>query len=146
MLAQASWPLSHEDVLTTMHAQMNGIDGFVILAGPEPIGAASVKRVGSGEPARVMPRLGYWIGRRHWGRGYGTEAVVALTEHAFRSDPGERIGAGVFHDNHASRRVLEKLGFRETRRYMTHCMARGGEVETADMQITRARWSARTSA
>lgn len=144
MLALVPWPPTYEEVLRTVHARADGIDLFTILAGSDPVGAASVKRIGSGEPPRTMPRLGYWIGRKFWGRGYGTGAVVALTEHAFRSSSAERVGAGVFLDNRASRSVLEKLGFREVGRYMTHCMARGAEVETADMQITRARWSAET--
>ncbi len=141
MLAQVPWPLGRGDVVNAMQ-KAHGIDGFVILSGAEPIGAASLKRVGTGEPPRVMPRLGYWIGQRHWGRGHGTEAVTALVDYAFRNDAGEIIGAGVFHDNHASLRVLEKLGFREAQRYMTMCVARGREVETADMQMTRARWLA----
>ena len=38
---------------------------------------------------------------------------TALVDYAFRHFPRDVVGAGVFHDNPASRRVLEKLGFRE---------------------------------
>jgi RimJ/RimL family protein N-acetyltransferase len=84
-----------------------------------------------------MPRLGYWLGLAHQGRGYGTEAVRLLVREAFAAYPAERIGAGVFFDNAASRRVLDKLGFSEAGRYETPCLARGMAVETADMHLTR---------
>ena len=141
MLAEVPWPLGYADVETFLRRDPGGTDAFVILGDLGPIGVASFKRPGSGEPPRKMPRLGYWIGRRHWGRGYGAEAVGALVDHAFRNDAGERIGAGVFHDNPASRRLLEKLGFSEVGRYLTHSASRAAEVETADMQLTRAKWA-----
>ena len=87
-----------------------------------------------------MPRLGYWIGRPFWGRGYGTEAVALLVDHAFERHAGRHVGAGVFDDNPASRRVLEKLGFAgpgATRSTASHAAARCRDV---DMQLTRAAW------
>src|SRR5204863_246975 len=30
-----------------------------------------------------VPEIGYWLGVRHWGKGYATEAVRALIDHAF---------------------------------------------------------------
>jgi RimJ/RimL family protein N-acetyltransferase len=142
MLAEVPWPLGYVDVETFLRRDPVGTDAFVILGDVGPIGVASFKRPGSGEPPRTMPRLGYWIGRRHWGLGYGTEAVGALVDHAFKNDPGERIGAGVFHDNPASRRLLEGLGFSEVGRYLTYSTSRAAEVETTDMQLTRAKWAA----
>ena len=29
------------------------------------------------------PEIGYWLGAKHWGKGYATEAVRALIDHAF---------------------------------------------------------------
>ncbi|WP_374405944.1 GNAT family N-acetyltransferase [Pelagerythrobacter sp.] len=54
--------------------------------------------------------LGYWIARRHWGRGYATEAGRAALDVA-RMLGHRRIAAGHFLDNPASGRVLRKLGF-----------------------------------
>ncbi len=57
--------------------------------------------------------LGYLFAERSlWGRGYATEAVRAVVEHAFGPLGLRRIGAGAYATNPASIRVLEKLGFR----------------------------------
>jgi 8-oxo-dGTP diphosphatase len=143
MLAEVPWPLGYVDVETFLRRYPVGTDAFVILGDVGPIGVASFKRPGSGEPPRTMPRLGYWIGRRYWGQGLGTEAVGALVDHAFRACSGDRVGAGVFVDNPASRRLLEKLGLSAVGRKTATSRSRGGMVDTIDMQITRAEWASR---
>jgi len=92
-----------------------------------------------------MPRLGYWIGRPYWGRGFGTEAVAELAERAFKMYPHGRIGAGVFRENTASLRVLRKLGFNAVGTKTVESRSRGAAVEAVDMQITRAEWQAARS-
>ena len=56
--------------------------------------------------------LGYWIGEEYQKRGFATEASQALIERAFGELNIERIFATFKKENAASRRVLEKLGFR----------------------------------
>jgi ribosomal-protein-alanine N-acetyltransferase len=56
--------------------------------------------------------LGYWIDEDQQGRGLMTEAVCAVTGFAFESAALHRIQAAVMPRNTASRRVLEKAGFR----------------------------------
>ena len=54
--------------------------------------------------------VGYWIARKHWGRGIATEALAQ-----FLAGVTERpLYAGVFKGNPGSIRVLEKCGFRVT--------------------------------
>src|SRR5215208_2190813 len=77
MLSAVPWPLRYEDVESFLTAVHQETEDFIILAASGPIGVMGIKKPGSGEVPRKMPRLGYWIGRRHWGRGYGTEAVAA---------------------------------------------------------------------
>jgi len=65
--------------------------------------------------------LGYWIGRRHARQGYMSEAVRAVTHHAFTRLKLHRIEAACIPENVASRRLLESCGFvREglARRYL----------------------------
>jgi RimJ/RimL family protein N-acetyltransferase len=50
----------------------------------------------------------YWIGRAYWGKGIATGALNAF----LTVDPSRPLHARVASDNVASRRVLEKCGFR----------------------------------
>ncbi|HEY0407367.1 MAG TPA: GNAT family N-acetyltransferase [Pyrinomonadaceae bacterium] len=55
--------------------------------------------------------FGYTLARDCWGRGLATEMAGAALRHAFAHLPLEEIAASVDSGNHASRRVLEKIGF-----------------------------------
>lgn len=65
---------------------------------------------GSAEHAGSM-MIGYWLGRRFWGRGIASDALVTLTRHAFAELQPHRLWANVMAPNHASARVLEKAGY-----------------------------------
>jgi RimJ/RimL family protein N-acetyltransferase len=56
--------------------------------------------------------VGYVLDRQHWGHGYMTEATRALVGFGFGRLALHRIWAACDVDNHASARVLEKLGMR----------------------------------
>jgi len=88
---------------------------FVIaLADGTLIGACGLElREGPGA-AGTMPELGCWLGVAYWGRGFATEAVRALIDHAFTDLELEALQAGARVTNPASRRVLEKCGFQWT--------------------------------
>ena len=61
--------------------------------------------------ARRSAEIGYWLGEEFWGRGIATEAVIAVTDHAFANHDLCRVYAHVFDWNRASARVLEKAGY-----------------------------------
>lgn len=56
--------------------------------------------------------LGYWIGQPYAGQGAGTAAALAMLEFAFGALKLHRVEAACVPANQASRRVLEKAGFR----------------------------------
>jgi RimJ/RimL family protein N-acetyltransferase len=60
---------------------------------------------------RRTAEIGYWLSPSLWGRGIATDAVRALVPVAFATYDIVRLQAGVFSDNPASGRVLEKCGF-----------------------------------
>jgi [ribosomal protein S5]-alanine N-acetyltransferase len=142
MLAEVPWPVSLADIETFIARQgsLGEAEICAIFIGERPVGCAGIKYPGSGTPPRKMPRLGYWIGRRHWGRGYATNAVGTLIARAFTRFPHESVGAGVFFDNPRSLRVLERLGFEKAGEYRTPCRARREEVLCLDMHLPRSRW------
>jgi RimJ/RimL family protein N-acetyltransferase len=98
----------------------------------------------AGEGASV--EIGWWFGRAFWGKGFATEAVMALIDVAFRAPQVETIVAGAFTDNPASLRVHEKLGFRTTGHSRRMSQARGVMVDHVDMALTRADWLGRRAA
>ena len=57
--------------------------------------------------------LGYWIDREHAGRGIMPTAVALVTDHCFGAVGLHRVEVNIRPENAASRRVVEKLGFRE---------------------------------
>ena len=57
-----------------------------------------------------MAMLGYVYHREAWGRGYATEAARSVMAFGFEVLRLDRVWAGCDPDNHASARVLEKLG------------------------------------
>ena len=81
---------------------------FVIMLECAPIGVCSVDLREDG------PEVGYWLGVPYWGRGFATEAVRALIDHAFGDLEHETLISGARVTNPASRRVLEKCGFQWT--------------------------------
>lgn len=62
------------------------------------------------DPAGV--EIGYGVAARHQGRGHATRGVRALVRHLFGHPAVNMIFATVLPANLASRRVLEKCGFR----------------------------------
>ncbi|QDA60023.1 GNAT family N-acetyltransferase [Hymenobacter jejuensis] len=71
--------------------------------------------------------IGYWLGRRYWGRGIGTAAVQVLSDYVFRHFDICRLYATVFAHNAASARVLEKAGY-ELEGCLRKSMTKDGET------------------
>lgn len=69
-------------------------------------------RVGRGERAHSA-ELGYWLARKHWGRGLMTQAVATYLPWAIVEYQLLRVQAFTLDFNLASARVLLKSGFIE---------------------------------
>lgn len=61
---------------------------------------------------RCAAEIGYWLGRAFWGRGIVTAALRCLTPWAMARHKLSRIYALPYSRNSASRRALEKAGYR----------------------------------
>ena len=79
--------------------------------------------------------VAYRLARSAWGRGVATEAAGALVRHGLGALGLPRLVAVTYPDNHASQRVLDKLGF-ERRGLIDY---KG--VRTAYHVLTRERWA-----
>ncbi|MEO7177409.1 MAG: GNAT family N-acetyltransferase [Allosphingosinicella sp.] len=127
-LATAPWPYRPGDAESWLATQRKASEPSLLIlrcaeTAPELIGAIGFGRRPTGEM-----EFGYWIARRHWGRGYATEAgraVLATARYGLRL---KRLDAGHFLDNPASGRVLEKLGFTPTGTIVPRFSAGRGEA------------------
>lgn len=76
----------------------------------------------------------YWIGRSYWGKGIATCALNAF----LTVDPSRPLHAQVAYDNIASRRVLEKCGFRVIATERGFAEARTREIEVTVLRLEQA--------
>ncbi|MES2524581.1 MAG: GNAT family protein [Gemmatimonadota bacterium] len=89
--------------------------------------AGTVSLMPGSDVERLNAEIGYWIGRKFWGRGVVTDVVRAATSYAFETLGMRRVFAVPFARNPASARVLEKAGYvREG--YMRRSAIKDGEL------------------
>lgn len=86
---------------------------------------------------RKTAEIGYWIGKPYWGQGFATEAAQAIVDHCFRTAGLARLTCCHFVENHASARVIAKLGFRRIGPARGWCEARRVEVDTITYEKRR---------
>jgi [ribosomal protein S5]-alanine N-acetyltransferase len=137
--AAADWWLGQQEVLWASGQSV----ALAVTIADELIGGIGVsvrddRRDGEWE-------LGYWLGEPYWNRGYASEAATAVRDYAFGALKLERIVAGHYAENHASGRILSKLGFRYTCEAMRHSLARGADVKCLEMALPRERWVGMTT-
>ena len=102
------------------------------------------KLIGACDLARSGPRradIGYVLGNRHWGFGYGTEVAVALVDFAFEVLGLAEVTAIVAIENERSRRVLDKAGLRWDGLMRRHTRFGGRWWDCHRYIIERSSWS-----
>ncbi len=113
MTAWLSGPLSAEAIQKRLEHEIRQRDEvgiqywpIFLLATGDHVGCAGLRPK---EP-QVL-ELGYYLKPAFWGTGLATEAGAALIAYAFTTLDAETLFAGHHPANHASQKVLEKLGF-----------------------------------
>jgi RimJ/RimL family protein N-acetyltransferase len=69
--------------------------------------------------------VGYWIGKKFWKQGYGTEALKLALNFAFGRLRLNKVYARVFSPNKASQALLKKAGFRQEGLFRKHSFKHG---------------------
>lgn len=85
-----------------------GIWAIVDRAGSPMLGYCGLRALDEVDEVELL----YGLGRAHWGRGLATAAARAALDFGFDTAGLTRIIALVSPENHASKRVIEKLDFR----------------------------------
>ncbi len=137
-LAVVPWPYSLRDAEAFLAAPRDPVLPSMLIferteGEPVLVGSCGLGRRPSGNV-----ELGYWISRPFWGRGFATEAGLALVQIARALGIG-RLEASHFIDNPASGRVLEKLGFQSTGMIAPRMScARGTEIPARYLRLVLA--------
>ena len=84
---------------------------FAIVIDGNVVGGIGLRSMWMTEVETHKAEIGYWLAKRHWGKGIMTEAVRLVTDYAFKHLKLQRIYAAVMSNNKASARILEKVGF-----------------------------------
>jgi RimJ/RimL family protein N-acetyltransferase len=87
--------------------------------------------------------LGYWLGVGYWGKGYATEAARELLRYGFEELEMHRIFASHFGQNHASGRILKKIGMKHEGCQREHLRKWGEFVDSELYGLLRREWEAR---
>jgi RimJ/RimL family protein N-acetyltransferase len=107
---------------------------FAITEADGPLlGAVSLRL----EPAHQRAELGYWVGVPYWGRGYATEAAVAIIRYGFELLDLHRVYATHLVRNPASGRVLLKAGMTYEGCHRQHARKQGRFEDLAGYAILR---------
>ena len=93
-------------------------------------------------PSAPGVEIGWRLARHHWGKGYATEAVQGLIDSLFSLIDLPAIEADTRVINPASRRVLEKSGFRSEGSFLKSLPARGGLFPCEQFRLDRSTWAA----
>jgi [ribosomal protein S5]-alanine N-acetyltransferase len=96
---------------------------FGIALGGRLVGQVTVSTIVRG--AYDGCHVGYWVDRRVAGRGVMPTALALVVDHCFGDVGLHRVEANVRPENAASRRVVEKLGFREEGRHRRYLFIDG---------------------
>ena len=93
--------------------------------------------------AAQFATLGYWMGEEFAGKGLMSEAVGVVLPYFFDTLGLHRLQAAFLPHNQASRRVLEKNGFREEGYAENYLQIDGRWADHVLFALTRERWDAR---
>lgn len=90
--------------------------------------------------------LGYALGRKAWGMGYASEALVPLVDYAFEHLDLNRLEAVINPVNTASARVLGRLGFQHEGTQRERYVERGETSDGGLYGLLRREWQSNREA
>jgi len=115
--------------------------GFGVFVDHKLVGEMNISSVQRG-PFQTG-HVGYWIDQRFAGRGYAPEALVLILDFAFEALELHRMQVSIIPRNHASRRVVEKLGLRNEGVALRYLEINGRWEDHVRYAITYEEWRVR---
>ncbi|HEX6601818.1 MAG TPA: GNAT family protein [Solirubrobacterales bacterium] len=129
-----------ERFLAEAEEQLAGGNGFQAKIAPrgEIIGVAGFHKI---DWVNRNTSLGYWLAEQAEGKGTMTAAVRALLDYAFNEWNLHRIEIHSAPDNHRSRAIPERLGFREEARLRETELVGGRYLDSVIYGLLRREWN-----
>jgi ribosomal-protein-serine acetyltransferase len=133
-----------ERFLAAAEKQQREDNGFQAAIAPEGtivgvVGFHSIDRMNR------KTSLGYWLAAHSRGRGVMTEAVGALLDHAFGEWKLHRVEVHCAPENHRSRAIPERLGFREEARLRETERVGGRYLDSVVYGLLESEWAGRAA-
>lgn len=134
-------PYTHADAeeWIAFNAKRTAGTGLAICDADGPIGSVGLTLREA--DYRHSAEIGYWLGRRFWGRGITPVAVNAVVRYAFETLGLIRLEAHIFARNQQSARVLEKVGFKREGLLRQASMKEGEALDNVLYALLRDEWS-----
>lgn len=129
-LPRVPHPYTDVDANTFVSRARNEDEALAITLGDDLIGGCGIDE-----------ELGYWLGVPYWGKGYATEAATALVDRYF-SKTSNSLASGHRVGNTASRKLLIRLGFKNTTRQWHFSQTEKADVEVQHMTLSADQWRA----
>jgi RimJ/RimL family protein N-acetyltransferase len=126
----------HEDALASCSPEKWSLN-WLVWSGDALVGTQGIGAEHFAETRAVA--TGSWLGQAHQRRGLGTEMRAAVLEFAFGGLGAETARSAWLDGNEASRRVSEKLGYRDAG--IRTERPRGEPVVAHEVELSRADWS-----
>ncbi|MDW3221612.1 MAG: GNAT family N-acetyltransferase [Paracoccaceae bacterium] len=130
-LTRVPFPYQIKDAQQFIDRHLENDDTLAITRSEEIIGCCAIDA-----------ELGYWLGQPYWGRGYMSEATLAIVERYFRKTRDD-LHSGFILGNVGSEKILTKLGFTPTHTDEAVCSSLGRLVVLQKMTLTFDSWEAR---
>ncbi len=113
---------------------------WIVQVGAESAGIVSILR-----PVfrQGYAEISYHLAEAHQGKGIGTQAVTQLVDHVFEQTELMRLFALISVGNHASRGLVQKLGFVHEGTLRGHFVIRGKRVDQCVYGLLRKEWKRR---
>jgi ribosomal-protein-alanine N-acetyltransferase len=135
-----------EDTVKYLHIGIANSDGhyFCITEKPSDKFIGSIGyTISDTTPYGNIVHMGYMMFPEYSGRGYMTEAVIKMINFAFSQDNCLRITTGCHKENEASRRVIEKSGFRKESEKINAVYHDGKMKDRLEYAINKNEWNDR---
>jgi len=138
----ASLAQSMENLRTALQETHRSDRTKYYLAVLEKDSGTYVGEVGVTIVACGLGQLGYFVLRKHWGKGYVTEAAQALLAYSFGTLGLHKISSGCLLENAASERVMIRCGMRKEAHLRAHVWHEGAWKDRVEYGVLRQEWAA----